>query len=73
MEEEKFIYIKGKTRRVCRNCGMRYSDFFFSDECGMCDDCLVDTGHLGMTNLPQNQSEEAKMASEETIKRMVKN
>ena len=62
-----FDYDKDTTREVCRNCGSRYYDFYYADKSGMCDDCLVDTGHLGLTNLPRNPSKEAKENAKRTI------
>lgn len=67
---KQFAYIKNKTRRVCRSCANRYSDFFFADESGTCDDCLVNTGHLGFTNLPSNPSKEAKERAEDAFNRL---
>lgn len=72
MSEETFNYIKDKTRQVCRSCGSNYSDFFFADESGMCDECLVNTGHLGFTNLPANPTPEATKSAKETLERMSK-
>ena len=47
----KFEYDTEKTRPVCRSCGSNYEDFYYVDKSGTCDDCDVNTGHLGWTNL----------------------
>ena len=67
-----FLYDKDKTREVCRSCGSRYHDFYYADKSGMCDDCLMSTGHLGLTNLPQSLDDEAKRHREIGLKAMFK-
>ena len=67
-----FPYDKEVTREVCRNCSDRYEDFYYADNSGMCDDCMVNTGHLGMTNLPQILDEDAKSLRESQIKALTR-
>ena len=48
--QENFPYNKETTRTVCRGCGNKYSDWYYSDVDGSCDDCNVTSGHCGFTN-----------------------
>ncbi len=46
----KFDYDSEKTRQVCRSCGNKHKDFTFVDNSGICEECGINTGHLGFTN-----------------------
>lgn len=54
-ESNKFLYIKGTTREVCRMCGDQYEDYFFIDTDGQCSDCKVTSSHIGWTNDPKKK------------------
>lgn len=54
-----FLYDKETTREICRSCGENYEDFYFADTSGVCEDCGVNSGHIGFTNEPKGKPEEA--------------